>query len=70
MLGSFGFFGQRSWIQLLALTVGFHASETIGNFRNLQYEIFVHYETINKLFYKKKYFISDFIAISNHFVTL
>ena len=38
MLASFGFFGHRSWIQLLALTAGFHSSVTIRNFKKLQYK--------------------------------
>jgi hypothetical protein len=37
MLASFGLFGHRSWIQLLALTAGFYVSVTIGNFKKLQY---------------------------------
>ena len=60
----------KSWIQLLALTAGFHASVFIGNFRNLQYKTLCIYETINQLFYQKHYSLSDFIAILNYFVTL
>ena len=31
---------------------------------------FYNHETINKLFYEKHDFVWDFIAMSNHFVTL
>ena len=40
MLASFGFFGPRRWIQLLALTAGFQTSVTIRNFKKLQYKRF------------------------------
>ena len=39
MLGSFGFFGHRSWIQLLALTDGFHASVTIAHLALADFKI-------------------------------
>ena len=38
MFTSFGFFGDRSWIQLPALTAGFHSSVTVRNFKTLQYK--------------------------------
>jgi hypothetical protein len=40
MLASFGFFGHRSWIQLLVLAAVFHSSVTIKNLRKIQYKRF------------------------------
>ena len=47
MLASFGFFGHRSWIQLLTLTAGFHSSVvTTRNFKKLQYKRFKAIENL------------------------
>jgi hypothetical protein len=40
ILANFGLYGHRSWIQLLALTAGFHSSVSIRNLKKIQYKKF------------------------------
>jgi hypothetical protein len=63
MLASFGFFGHRSWIELLALTAGFHSSVTRMNFKKLQYiKIHGYKKSEISCFIQKINFLYDFIS--------